>query len=123
MFNQPMSPPSKAVSAEDEANGDLVDSSGGGGYFFSSNKSATGSTMTNEKNSGSKSDPRTRNNKVYIKQLRYAKLLCERRITRLNNPNGLTKSPSSMFYDEDTNDLSFENKLKNRKIVGLYERN
>lgn len=95
------------------------------GGFFLSNKSGGGAS-SGEKNSGAglssssssaKGDSmRSRNLKVYIKQLRYAKLLCERRMNRLSNSSGLHKTPSSMFYDEDTNDLSFENKLKNRKV-------
>jgi hypothetical protein len=61
---------------------------------------------------------RSRNLKIYIKQLRFAKLLCERRISRLNsNSTGSMSSKSkhqSTFYDEEAND--FENKLKQRKV-------
>lgn len=106
----------------DEANGDS-DMAGinAGGYFLQS-KSSSGGSSAGEKNSGAKSETlRTRNNKIYIKQLRYAKLLCERRINRLNNPAGLNRTLSSTFYDEDANDLSFENKLKNRKVMIKFQ--
>lgn len=87
-----------------------VNTSGGGG---------------GEKSSG-KADPwRSRDLKVYIKHLRYAKLLCERRLNRLNVTLTPSKSSpainsSSMFYDEDANDFNFENKLKNRKVRPFY---
>lgn len=90
-----------------------------GGFFLATagaNKSASGGSSAPGAEKSTKAEAlRSRNLKIYIKQLRYAKLLCERRINRLNNPTG--KPQSSTFYDEDTNDLSFENKLKNRKVV------
>ena len=55
---------------------------------------------------------RSRNLKAYIKQLRHSKLLCERRLQRLN-------TSSMMYIDDDVeliHDIHLEAKVKNRKV-------
>lgn len=62
-------------------------------------------TSSSDANKNTKADMlRPRNLKKYIKQLRYAKLICERRLNRLNGS----------LSNEDENDL--ETRLKNRKV-------
>ncbi len=56
---------------------------------------------------------RSRNLKAYLKQLRYAKMLCERRMTRL-------KSSSMMYIDDEVEivaEKSVEKEMRSRKIV------
>lgn len=56
---------------------------------------------------------RSRNLKAYLKQLRYAKMLCERRMTRM-------KSSSMMYIDDDVEILQatqLQDQIKNRKII------
>lgn len=93
-----------------------------GAFLAQTSKSPNNSGGNSGEKSSTKAEVlRSRDLKAYIKQLRYAKLLCERRINRLNSvgvksSNAKLNANTSTFYDDETNDLSFENKLKNRKV-------
>lgn len=97
----------------------------GSGYFLAGKPNSTSGVGSASGSGGEKSTKaeqlRSRNLKIYIKQLQYAKMLCEKRMQRLNAQTANNKASSqSMFYDEDTSDITFENKLKNRKVTFIY---
>ena len=98
----------------------------GSGYFLAGKPNSTSGVGSSATGSGGEKSTkaeqlRSRNLKIYIKQLQYAKMLCEKRMQRLNAQTANNKASSqSMFYDEDTSDLTFENKLKNRKVTFIY---
>lgn len=77
-------------------------------FSMDSNMTAKTSQATDRKADMLKS----KDYKHYLKQLRYAKLLCERRLNTLNNSK-------TKFFD-DSIETNFENTLKNRKVTMLY---
>jgi hypothetical protein len=115
-FTEGNSGTSNKTSSTSANNFSIANSTGfiasGSSSFYASFSMDSNNTAKTSQSTDKKADMlKSKDYKHYLKQLRYAKLLCERRLNTLNNYK-------TKFFD-DSIETNFENTLKNRKVTML----